>query len=131
MCIGSIALTERGILFLNEWYRCIDEKEDFSQLDEKTVGEEIVVDFPNNPMGRNEFRKWYEGQCRSYTGKHFIHSVLVCDRQDYIEIFAEITWRARDSAGNLTELYPNVTLKLQPDCWKVFYYGCVDRPDSG
>ena len=43
-------------------------------------------------------------------------------------IFSEITWRAKNKAGEAIELTPNVTLRLDPANRAVFYYGCVDRP---
>lgn len=130
MSITSKEITQEAVAFICEWYRCIDQKEDFSVIDKQILGREITVDFPNHPMGYEGFQKWYEGQCSQYTGKHHIHTVSAWKRQDCIEIFAEITWTAVDMEGKQTELYPNVTLKITPDSHKVFYYGCVDRPDS-
>ena len=120
-------LTDFASTFIREWYRRIDSKTDFSALEEMTVGEEIIVDFPNNPLDFDGFRRWYEGQCRDYTGEHCIHSVRVTEEKNAIVIFSEITWRAKDMAGQQITLYPNVTLKLRPETRRIFYYGCVDR----
>lgn len=120
-------LTDFASTFIREWYRRIDSKTDFSALEEMTVGEEIIVDFPNNPLDFDGFRRWYEGQCRDYTGEHCIHSVRVTEEKNAIVIFSEITWRAKDMAGQQITLYPDVTLKLRPETRRIFYYGCVDR----
>ena len=120
-------LTDFASTFIREWYRRIDSKTDFSALEEMTVGEEIIVDFPNNPLDFDGFRRWYEGQCRDYTGEHCIHSVRATEEKNAIVIFSEITWRAKDMAGQQITLYPDVTLKLRPETRRIFYYGCVDR----
>lgn len=120
-------LTDFASAFIREWYRRIDGKTDFSALEEMTVGEELVVDFPNNLLDFDGFRRWYEGQCRDFTGEHCIHSVRAAEEGNAVVIFSEITWRARNRAGQQITLYPNVTLKLRPESRKIFYYGCVDR----
>lgn len=120
-------LTDFASTFIREWYRRIDSKTDFSALEEMTVGEEIIVDFPNNPLDFDGFRRWYEGQCRDYTGEHCIHNVRATEEKNAIVIFSEITWRAKDMAGQQITLYPDVTLKLRPETRRIFYYGCVDR----
>ena len=123
-------LTDFASTFIREWYRRIDSKTDFSALEEMAVGEEIIVDFPNNPLDFDGFRRWYEGQCREYTGEHCIHSVRATEEKNAIVIFSEITWRAKDMAGQQITLYPDVTLKLRPESRRIFYYGCVDRVPS-
>lgn len=50
------------------------------------------------------------------------------EEADAIVIFSEITWRAKNKAGEAIELTPNVTLRLDRANRAVFYYGCVDRP---
>lgn len=131
MSIISKNITQEAVAFIHEWYRCIDHKEDFSLIEKQIMGREITVDFPNNPMGYEGFRSWYKSQCSKYTGKHHIHTVAAWEKQGCIEIFAEITWTAVDEEGNAIALYPNVTIKLNPESRKVFYYGCVDRPAPG
>ena len=42
--------TAFGEAFLRDWYRKIDGKAPFSELARLTVGEGLVVDFPNNPL---------------------------------------------------------------------------------
>lgn len=123
-------LTDFASAFIREWYRRIDSKTPFPRLEEMTVGEEIIVDFPNNPLNFDGFRRWYEGQCRDFTGEHCIHSVRATQGENELVIFSEITWRARSNAGEQITLYPNVTLKLRPESRKIFYYGCVDRDIS-
>ena len=112
--------TAFGEAFLRDWYRKIDGKAPFSELARLTVGEGLVVDFPNNPLDMAGFERWYAAQC--------IHSIKVTEEADAIVIFSEITWRAKNKAGEAIELTPNVTLRLDPANRAVFYYGCVDRP---
>ena len=87
-----------------------------------------MVDFPNNPLDMAGFERWYAAQCRDFCGEHCIHSIKVTEEADAIVIFSEITWRAKNTAGESIELTPNVTLRLDRANRAVFYYGCVDRP---
>ena len=117
-----------GEAFLRQWYCEIDGKKPFSEISGKTVGKDLIVDFPGNPLDFSGFRDWYESQCLNYTGKHDIHTVEVTEDKEHMEIFSEITWKAEDKEGKTVTLYPNVTLKLrQENGWKVYYYGCRDR----
>ena len=120
--------TAFGEAFLRDWYRKIDGKAPFSELARLTVGEGLVVDFPNNPLDMDGFERWYAAQCRDFCGEHCIHSIKVTEEADAIVIFSEITWRAKNTAGEAIELTPNVTLRLDRVNRAVFYYGCVDRP---
>ena len=125
---NTTEVTAFGEAFLRDWYRKIDGKAPFAELAKLTVGKGLVVDFPNNPLDMAGFERWYAGQCRDFCGEHCIHSIKVSEKADAIEIFSEITWRAKNNAGEAIELYPNVTLRLDPVHRMVFYYGCVDRP---
>ena len=51
--------TAFGEAFLRDWYRKIDGKAPFSELARLTVGEGLVVDFPNNPLDMAGFERWY------------------------------------------------------------------------
>ena len=56
MSITSKEITQEAVAFICEWYRCIDQKEDFSVIGKQILGREITVDFPNNPMGYEGFQ---------------------------------------------------------------------------
>ena len=60
--------TAFGEAFLRDWYRKIDGKAPFSELARLTVGEGLVVDFPNNPLDMAGFERWYAAQCRDFCG---------------------------------------------------------------
>lgn len=125
-------MTAYGEDFIRQWYRKIDGKAPFEKIERLTVGEALVVDFPNNPLDLQGFRSWYNAQCRDFTGTHEIHSIRVSRVDDgTLVIFSEITWNALDSAGKTITMRPNVTLKLDPVSRKVYYYGCVDRVGAG
>lgn len=120
--------SEEGKEFLRQWYCEIDGKKPFSEISKKTVGKDLVVDFPGNPLDFSGFWDWYESQCLNYTGRHEIHTVEVTKDEEHMVIFSEITWTAEDKEGKTVRLYPNVTLKLRwENGWKVYYYGCRDR----
>jgi len=95
--------TAFGEAFLRDWYRKIDGKAPFSELARLTVGEGLVVDFPNNPLDMAGFERWYAAQCRDFCGEHCIHSIKVTEDEDAIVISrrshgARRTRRARPSS---------------------------------
>ncbi|MDO5550996.1 MAG: hypothetical protein Q4F76_07485 [Lachnospiraceae bacterium] len=117
-----------GETFIKRWYGLIDRKAPISEILPLTVGDEIQVDFPNNPLDWKGFQTWYEGQCRDFTGQHILHTVKVEMKNEEMEIFSEITWKAVDKDGRDIQLFPNVILRLKKeDGFKVYYYGCTDR----
>lgn len=71
--------TAFGEAFLRDWYRKIDGKAPFSELARLTVGEGLVVDFPNNPLDMAGFERWYAAQRRDFCGEHCIHSIKVTE----------------------------------------------------
>ena len=64
--------TAFGEAFLRDWYRKIDGKAPFSELARLTVGEGLVVDFPNNPLDMAGFERWYAAQCRARKIQRFL-----------------------------------------------------------
>lgn len=117
-----------GSDFIRRWYERIDAKAPFETIAGDTVGAELVVDFPNNPLDFDGFRRWYEGQCSNYTGCHHIHRTETAEEQGLLVIRASITWRAESRDREEIVLYPDVTLRLRwEDGWRVCYYGCQDR----
>ncbi len=125
-------MTAYGEAFIRQWYRMIDGKAPFEEIERLTIGEALVVDFPNNPLDLQGFRGWYNAQCRDFTGAHELHSIRVSLADDgALVIFSEITWNALNLTGRKITMRPNVTLRLTPVSRKVFYYGCVDRVTEG
>lgn len=119
---------KEGEELIRSWYALIDAKADFHEIAARTAGEELVVDFPGNPLKFEGFKMWYQNQCLDYTGRHEIHSTQVTEEGGLLVIFARITWTAVDRQGKTVVLYPDVTIKWKRDNgWKAVYYGCVDR----
>ena len=49
-------LSTEGEEFLRQWYGEIDGKKPFSEISGKTVGRDLIVDFPGNPLDFSGFR---------------------------------------------------------------------------